>query len=266
MYSGEYDEYECTCNLCGGEGQGTQCDVELSNPCSGCICDGCAAGFDQDWLEDLREQARRAARLLKDPATPHTFKLRQHLVSATEHSLCGNTAFLPRLEGKGFAFEDSPDYEFAEKCREEAIMRNTLPPNAYVMDIEVGADGKFKSLWCAGKDLLAPPRAPGNNRDWTAVTMKERRKALLDLRSIHAGAPEAWNALLERFVANPGSLNRFDYLQLLAGQVVTPVPAAECPPVKKRKRAPAEPADNPVGTASPPADCLSVKKHKPAVM
>lgn len=223
MYTGQYDDYACVCSECERPGQGHNCDFELAFPCCNCLCDSCAGAMDCQWLGELRVQVRQAEAMLLTDAD-NAFAPGKHWV-AQWASLCGEAAFLPRIEDGRFEFESSADYDTAKACTMRADREGTLPPSACYYDFEMGDGGKLKSLWSGGNDLLERPA----NAYWPCrVTKRQRRDALKDFKSVHSDASDEWRSLYRRFFYLPGSLTRYEYVQLIAGRVAP----------KKKKAAP----------------------------
>ena len=228
MYSGQYDDYACVCSECERPGQGHSCDFELAFPCCNCLCDSCAGAADYQWLGELRAQVRQAKAMLQTDADK-VFAPRKHWL-AQWASICGDAAFLPRIEDGRFEFESSPDYETAKECTMRASCNGSLSSDASYYDIEIGEGGKFKSVWCGGNDLLERPE---NAYRPCRVTKHKRREALADFESVHSDASAEWRSLYKRFFYKPGSLSRYEYVQLIAGKVVKKKKEKAAP---KRKR------------------------------
>ena len=229
MYSGRWDDYECTCSQCGAPGQGEHCDVELANPCSGCICDSCASHFDVEWRVELERQRDLARECLKTADPQDNFPSRGKFYVSVDESLCGKAAFLPKLvkDEHGnirFAFEtrSREDYERAKKCTEEADMQSTLSPSYYYYDVETDRNGEIDATWCAGNLLTTPP---ANNWTFYAVKKTDRAKALGDFLSVHSNSLKTnpkWKKMYDTYFRE-GKLTRYDYIQLIAGRVKHPV-------------------------------------------
>ena len=129
----------------------------------------------------------------------------------------------------GFEFESSPDYETAKECTMRASCNGSLSSDASYYDIEIG-EGQVQVGLVRGQRFA---RAPAERVLAVPRDQAQAPRALADFESVHSDASAEWRSLYKRFYHKPGSLTRYEYVQLIAGKVVKKKKEKAAP---KRKR------------------------------